>query len=183
METAIIVMLLIISIIFLIILIDYSDKNKSLNIIIKDCASALDKSKKENERLKNKNSAIKIEIDQQHTNFCNENHALKSTIKFRDSKIKELETKYESSINKIVERDQKIKDRDSQIIELEKTKKEYSQRVFQLQTQRDMDKHEAIVKANQAVNLCNEMANKFEDINSELKAIESQLLGKLNPYV
>jgi cell division protein FtsL len=63
METAIIVMLLIISIIFLIILIDYTDKNKSLNIIIKDCAASLYKAKKENEKLKSEISDLKIKND------------------------------------------------------------------------------------------------------------------------
>ena len=63
---------------------------------------------------------------------------------------------------------------------MEKTKKEYSQRVFQLQTQRDIDKNNAIYKANKAVNLCNEMANKFKNLNSELEVIESQLLRKLS---
>jgi phage shock protein A len=176
METAIIVMLLIISIIFLIILIDYTDKNKSLNIIIKDCASALDKLKKENQILKNKNVDFKNQINDQDLKF---NKLKKSNLDLSNSKLIELEIKYKSSLHKINERDEKIRLLDSKIIELEKTKKEYSQRVYNLQTQRDMDKHEAIIKANQAVNLCNEMANKFEFLNSELKSIESQLLGKL----
>ena len=181
METAIIIVLAFMLLISIIILIDINFDIKGLNIKNQACASALDKSKKENQILKNKNAAFKNQIHQQHTIYCKENDALKLTIKFRDSKIKELENKYQSSINKIVERDQKIKDLDSQIIELEKTKKEYSARVYNLQTQRDTAKHEAIIKANQAVNLCNEMANKFQVINSELKSIESQLLGKLNP--
>lgn len=181
METAIIIVLAFMLLIALIILIDISFNIKRANIRIQVSTSLVDKSKKEIEKLKNKNAAFKIEIDQQHTIFSNENHALKSTIKFRDSKINELETKYQSSINKIVERDQKIKDLDSQIIELEKTKKEYSARVYNLQTQRDTTKHEAIIKANQAMNLCNEMLYKFKDINSELKSIESELLVKLKP--
>ena len=181
METAIIIVLAFMLLIAIIISIDIRFDIKKLNIKNQACASALDKSKKENEKLKNKNAAFKIEIDKQHTNFSNQDHALKSTIRFRDSKIKELETKYESALKKIVERDEKIRDRDSKIIDLEKTKKEYSARVYQLQTQRDMAKHEAIDKANQAVELCNEMANKFKSLNLELESIESQLLEKLNP--
>ena len=181
METAIILVLAFMLLIALIILIDISFNIKRSNIRIQVSDSLLDKSKKENEKLKNKNAAFKIEIDKQHTNFSNQDHALKSTIRFRDSKIKELETKYESALKKIVERDEKIRDRDSKIIDLEKTKKEYSARVYQLQTQRDIDKNNAIYKANKAVNLCNEMANKFKNLNSELEVIESQLLGKLKP--
>lgn len=179
METAIIIVLAFMLLIALIILVDISFNIKRANIRIQVSASLVDKSKKEIEKLKNKNSAFNNQIHQQHTIYCKENDALKLTIKFRDSKIKELETKYQSSINKIVERDEKIKDRDSKIIELEKTKKEYSQRVYNLQTERDMAKHEAIIKANQAMNLCNEMVYKFKDINSELKSIESELLHKL----
>ena len=93
METAIIIVLAFMLLISIIILIDIRFDIKGLNIKNQACAAALDKSKKENERLKNKNAAFKIEIDQQHTIFSNENHALKSTIKFKDSKINELETK------------------------------------------------------------------------------------------
>jgi chromosome segregation ATPase len=181
METAIIIVLAFMLLISIIILIDIKFDIKGLNIKNQACAAALDKSKKENQILKNKNAAFKNQIHQQHTIYCKENDALKLTIKFRDSKIKELETKYQSSIDKIVERDEKIRDRDSKIIDLEKTKKEYSARVYQLQTQKDMAKHEAIDKANQAVELCNEIANKFKSLNSELETIESQLLEKINP--
>jgi chromosome segregation ATPase len=179
METAIIIVLAFMLLIAVIISIDIRFDIKRLNIKNQACASALDKLKKENEKLKNKNAAFKIEIDKQHTNFSNQDHDLKSTIRFRDSKIKELETKYESALKKIVERDEKIRDQDSKIIDLEKTKKEYSARVYQLQTQRDMAKHEAIDKANQAVELCNEMANKFKSLNLELETIETELLEKL----
>ena len=97
------------------------------------------------------------------------------------SKLIELEIKYKSSLHKINERDEKNRLLDLKIIELEKTKKEYSIRVFNLQTEIDIDKNNAIYKANKAVNLCNEMANKFKNLNSELEVIESQLLGKLKP--
>jgi chromosome segregation ATPase len=178
METAMIIVLLIIAIIFLIILISTIDKNKALNIKNKSYASALDKSKKENGKLKTNNENLKITIDQQEVKF---NKLKKSNLDLSNSKLIELEIKYKSSLHKINERDEKIRLLDSKIIELEKTKKEYSQRVYNLQTQRDMAKHEAIDKANQAVEICNEMANKFKSLNSELEAIESQLLGKIKP--
>lgn len=177
METAIIIVLAFMLLIAVIILIDINYDIKALNIKNQTCSVALDKSKKENGKLKTNNENLKITIDEQEARF---NKHLKKAFDYRESNASILETKYKSALIKITERDEKIRLRDSQIIELEKTKKEYSLRVYNLQTQRDMDKHEAIVKANQAVNLCNEMANKFEDINSELKAIEKQLLGKLN---
>jgi|LakMenE18May11ns_1017448.scaffolds.fasta_scaffold9618126_1 chromosome segregation ATPase len=181
METTIIVMLLIISIIFLIILIDYTDKNKSLNIIIQDCTESLYKSKKENEKLKSKNANFKNQIEEQYKEYCKNINSKESTIKFRESKIVELETKYKTSIDRIVEKEAVITLRDNQIIELEKTKKEYSQRVYNLQTQRDNAKHEAIDKAKQAVELCNEMAKDIKALNLELESIESDLISKLNP--
>jgi chromosome segregation ATPase len=178
METIMIIMLAIMLAILLVILIDTIDKNKAINIKNQSCASALDKSNNQNKYLRSKNENLKIRIDEQEQKI---NSLKSSIIDYRDSKINELETKYKSALIKINERDEKIRLLNSEIIELEKTKKEYSQRVYNLQTERDMDKHEAIVKANQAVNLCNEMANKFEFLNSELKSIESQLLRKLNP--
>ena len=177
METAIIIVLAFMLLISIIILIDIRFDIKGLNIKNQACASALDKSKKENQILKNKNAAFKNQIHQQHTIYCKENDALKLIIKFRDSKIKELENKYQSSINKINERDEKIRDRDSQIIELEKTKNEYSQRVFQLHG----EKRFAINQSECAIKLSNKMAQKFKAINLELEVIESQLLEKLNP--
>ena len=177
METAIIIVLAFMLLISIIILIDIRFDIKRLNIKNQACASALDKSKKENEKLKNKNAAFKIEIDKQHTNFSNQDHALKSTIRFRDSKIKELETKYESALKKIVERDEKIRDRDSKIIDLEKTKKQYSARVYELHGEKDF----AIHQSKSAIKLCDDMSKMFKLMNSELEEIESQLLGKLNP--
>jgi phage shock protein A len=176
METAIIIVLAFMLLIIFIILLDINFDRKEYKIRIQDCASALDKLRKENSYLLTNNDNLKIRIDSQDRRF---NKLKKSNLDLSNSKLIELEIKYKSSLHKINERDEKIRLLDSKIIELEKTKKEYSQRVYNLQTERDMDKHEAIIKANQAVNLCNEMANKFEFLNSELKSIESQLLGKL----
>ena len=176
METAIIIVLAFMLLISIIILIDINFDIKGLNIKNQSCASVLEKLKKENEKLKNKNSAFKIEIDNQHTIFSKENHALKSTIKFRESKINELETKYKTSIDRIVERDHKIRDQDSKIIELEKTKKEYSQRVYELHGEKDF----AIHQSRSCIKLCDAMSIKFKAINSELESIESELNSKLN---
>jgi len=177
METMIIVVIAIMLIISLVILIDKIDRNKCLNVIIKDFESLLNKSKDLNGKLKSKNENLKIAIDEQEAKF---NKLKKLNIDISNSKIVELEIKYKSSLIKIHERDEKIRLLNSQIIKLEKTKKEYSQRVYNLQTQRDLSKNEAIDKANEAVKLCNEMANKLKDLNSELESIESDLKSKLN---
>ena len=176
METVIIIVLLFMLLIAVIILLDVNFDRKGYKIIIQDCNESLYKLKKENSYLLTNNDNLKIRIDSQDRRF---NKLKKSNLDLSNSKLIELEIKYKSSLHKINERDEKIRLLDSKIIELEKTKKEYSQRVYNLQTERDMDKHEAIIKANQAVNLCNEMVYKFKDINSELKSIESELLRKL----
>ena len=178
METAIIIVLAFMLLISIIILIDINFDRKEYKIRIQDCAVALDKSKKENGKLKTNNENLKITIDEQELKF---NKLKKSNLDLRNSKLIELQIKYKSSLQKIVERDEKIRLLDLKIIELEKTKKEYSIRVFNLQTEIDIDKNNAIYKANKAVNLCNEMANKFKNLNSELEAIETELLRKLNP--
>ena len=177
METAIIIVLAFMLLIAVIILLDINFDRKGYKIIIQDCTESLYKSKKENQILKNKNAAIKIQIDQQDVFFRKENYDLKSTIRFRDSKIKELETKYESALKKIVERDEKIRDRDSKIIDLEKTKKQYSARVYELHGEKDF----AIHQSKSAIKLCDQMSKMFKLMNSELETIESQLLEKLNP--
>jgi chromosome segregation ATPase len=177
METIMIVVLAIMLIIALVILIDTIDRNKSLNILIKDFESLLHKLKNENGKLKSKNENLKIAIDEQEARF---NKHLKKTFDYGESKSTELETKYKSSLIKINDRDEKIRLLNSEIIKLEETKKEYSQRVYNLQTQRDLSKHEAIDKANEAVNLCNEMANKLIDLNLQLASIESELKSKLS---
>jgi len=215
METIMIIVLLIIAIIFLIILIDVTDKNKALNIKNKSYASALDKSNNQNKYLRSKNENLKITIDEQDARF---KEFKKYSMDSRDSKINELETKYTSALQKIIERDKKIRDkdikieslisdekhinkayigldnevnhlqncidekeaiiklRDSQIIELEKTKKKYSQRVYELHGEKDF----AIHQSKSSIKLCNEMSKMFKLMNSELESIETQLLEKLN---
>jgi chromosome segregation ATPase len=174
METAIIIVLAIMLIIALVILIDAIDRNKSLNVIIKDFESLLHKSKNENGKLKSKNENLKIAIDEQEARF---NKHLKKTFDYGESKTNELLTKYKSSLIKINERDEKIRLLNSEIIELEKTKKEYSQRVYELHSEKDF----AIHQRNKSIKLCNVMAEDIKYLNSELEAIESQLLEKHNP--
>jgi hypothetical protein len=79
--------------------------------------------------------------------------------------------------NLIDEKDAIIKLRDSEIIELEKTKKKYSERVYELHGEKDF----AIHQSKSAIKLCDQMSKMFKLMNSELEVIESQLLGKLNP--
>ncbi len=209
-----IIVLLIIAIIFLIILIDVTNKNKALNIKNKSYASALDKSNNQNKYLRSKNENLKIAIDEQEARF---NKHLKKTFDYGESKTNELLTKYQSALKKIVERDEKIRDkdikieslisdekhinkayigldnevnhlqncidekeaiiklRDSQIIELEKTKKKYSQRVYELHGEKDF----AIHQSKSSIKLCNEMSKMFKLMNSELESIETQLLEKI----
>jgi hypothetical protein len=216
METAIIIVLLFMLLIAVIILLDINFDRKAYKIIIQDCSAALDKSKKENDKLKSKNENLKISIDEQEARF---NKHLKKTFDYGESKTNELLTKYKSSLIKINERDEKIRNqdieimalradsnhfnkayvgldnevnhlqnlidekeaiiklRDSQIIELEKTKKKYSQRVYELHGEKDF----AIHQSKSSIKLCNEMSKMFKLMNSELESIETQLLEKLNP--
>ena len=92
METAIIIVLLFMLLIAVIILLDINFDRKAYKIIIQDCSAALDKSKKENEKLKSKIADFK-----------------KSNIDLCNSKIIELETKYQSALNEIFENKEKIK--------------------------------------------------------------------------
>ena len=170
---------------------------------------------KENDKLKSKVDNHKIIIDKQEKEI---NKLKKLNVDVSNFKIAELEIKYKSALNKIVERDEKIRDkdikieslisdekhinkayigldnevnhlqncidekeaiiklRDSQIIELEKTKKKYSQRVYELHGEKDF----AIHQSKSSIKLCNEMSKMFKLMNSELESIETQLLEKLN---
>jgi|688.fasta_scaffold640852_3 hypothetical protein len=172
METAIIIVLAIMLAILLVILIDTIDKNKALNIKNQSCVSALDKSNNQNKYLRSKNENLKIRIDEQEQKI---NSLKSSIIDYRDSKINELETKYKSALNKIVERDEVIRLRNNEIIELEKTKKKYSQRVYELHGEKDF----AIHQSKSSIKLCNEMSKMFKLMNSELESIESELKLKL----
>tara|TARA_R110000868_G_scaffold233482_1_gene487180 strand:- start:73 stop:639 length:567 start_codon:yes stop_codon:yes gene_type:complete len=188
METAIIIVLAFMLLISIIILIDIRFDIKGLNIKNQACASALDKLKKENGKLKTNNENLKITIDEQEARF---NKHLKKAFDYRESNASILETKYKSALQKIIERDQKTRLLDSEILKYEKCNKQISEDLIKKNNviedsytrikNMDQEKQFAINQSKNAMKLCNEMANKFEAINSELKAIESQLLGKLNP--
>jgi hypothetical protein len=159
METIMIIVLLIIAIIFLIILINVSDENKFLNIVILDCATSLENSNKENAYLKSKNENLNIKIEAQNQIF------------------KELENEFNLAMDRINENNNFILFKDSKISKLENIKKQYSKRIFELHDEKRL----AINQSKSAIKLCNKMANKFKAINSELETIESDLLQKLNP--
>ena len=216
METAIIIVLAFMLLISVIIFKYINFDRKEYKIRIQDCSSALDKSNNQNKFLRSNNDNIKKAYEEQELKF---KEYKKYSIYSRDSKINELETKYTSALQKIIERDKKIRDkdikiesliadekhfnkayivldnkvnklkniieekdtiiilRDSQIIDLEKTKKKYSERVYELHGEKDF----AIHQSKSAIKLCDQMSKMFKLMNSELEAIESQLLGKLNP--
>jgi hypothetical protein len=102
--------------------------------------------------------------------------AKESIIEYRDSKISELETKYKSSLVKIVERDELIRLRDLKIIDLEKTKKEYSLRVYDLSNEKAF----AIKETKSALKLCKESVATVAHLRAELDRIEV-LLSKYTP--
>ena len=202
METAIIIVLAFMLLISIIILIDIRFDIKALNIKNQAFASALDKSKNQNKFLRSNNDNIKKAYEEQERKF---KEYKKYSMDSRDSKINELETKYTSALQKIIERDKKIRLLDSEIFkydkcnkqiaeelikknnviedawntirELEKTKKKYSERVYELHGEKDF----AIHQSKSAIKLCDQMSKMFKLMNSELESIESQLLGKLNP--
>jgi hypothetical protein len=188
METAIIIVLLFMLLIAVIILLDINFDRKAYKIIIQDCSAALDKSKKENEKLKSKIADFK-----------------KSNIDLCNSKIIELETKYQSALNEIFENKEKIKSFIYEINKYDKCNKQIAEELIKKNNiiedsytrikNMDQEKQLAINQRNKAneekqfaihqskscIKLCNEMSIRFKLINSELEAIELQLLQKLNP--
>ena len=118
---------------------------------------------KQNERLKNNLELQVIALQK----------SKESNIESRHSKIEELETKYKSSLVKLVERDEVIRLRDLKIIDLEKINKKYSERVYELQTARDTEKDAAI-------KLCKESVATIAHLRAELDSIEV-LLSKYTP--
>ena len=189
METAIIIVLAFMLLISIIILIDIRFDIKGLNIKNQVCAVALDKSKKENGKLKTNNENLKITIDEQEARF---NKHLKKAFDYRESNASILETKYKSSLQKIVERDEKIRLLDSEIFKYDKCNKQIAedlrkkdkviQDTWNIIRELENDKDKAINQSKSAMKLCNEMANKFEAINLELESIQLQLKRKVkNP--
>jgi hypothetical protein len=191
METAIIIVLLFMLLIAVIILLDINFDRKAYKIIIQDCSAALDKSKKENEKLKSKIADLKIQNDYQYKEYYKNINSKESTIDFRESKISELETKYKSSLDKIVERDKVIRLKDSEIYKYDKCNKQIAEDLrkkniliedsFTLVKSLEKEKEASINQSKKAIKLYNEMVKKFKDINLELESIESELKSKLNP--
>ena len=186
METAIIIVLAFMLLIALIILIDISFNIKRSNIRIQVSDSLLDKLKKENEKLKNKNADFRNQIDEQERKF---KEYKKYSSDSRDLKITELETKYQSALQKIIERDQKTRLLDSEILKYEKCNKQIAEELIKKNNviedsytrikNMDQEKQFAINQSKSAMKLCNEMANKFESLNSELESIQLQLKLKV----
>jgi hypothetical protein len=97
--------------------------------------------------------------------------AKESIIECRHSKIDELQTKYKSSLLKIVERDEVLRLRDLEITKLEKTKKEYSARVYELSNEKAI----AVKETRSAVKLCKESVATVAKLRAELDSIEVSL--------
>ncbi len=187
METAIIIVLLFMLLIAVIILLDINFDRKAYKIIIQDCSAALDKSKKEIEKLKYKNADFK-----------------KSSIDLCNSKLNELEKKYQSALDEVFEYKERIKSLTYEINKYDKCNKQIAEellkknniiqdsytRIKNMDQEKQLainqrnnaneEKQVAINQSKKAIKLCNEMANKFKYINSELESIELELKSKLN---
>ena len=202
----VLVMLLLMEL-MIIININYKNKllinklNEEENIIVAYVKKHFDLLK-ENGKLKTKNENLKIIIDEQEQKI---NKLRKSIIDYSDSKIDELETKYKSSLIKINERDEKIRLLNSEIYKYDKCNKQIAEelrkknnviedsyiRIKNMEQEKQLainqrnnaneEKQLAIHQSKRCIKLCNEMSIRFKLINSELEAIELQLLGKLNP--
>ena len=96
-----------------------------------------------------------------------------SESKRRESKLSRLQDKYDTALAAINEKKEVIRLRDLKIIDLEKTNKEYSARVYQLQTVRDTEKDAAI-------KLCKKSVAAVAHLRAELDSIEV-LLSKYTP--
>ncbi len=111
------------------------------------------------------------------TNKLNAEVSLKeynnSESKRRESKLSRLQDKYDTALAAINEKKEVIRLRDLKIIDLEKTNKEYSARVYQLQTVRDTEKDAAI-------KLCKKSVAAVAHLRAELDTIEV-LLSKHTP--
>jgi hypothetical protein len=98
---------------------------------------------------------------------------LKSKLENQDTL---LESKYKRALVKIVERDEVIRLRDLKIVNLEKTKKEYSARVYELNNEKAI----SIKETKSALKLCKESVATITHLRAELDSIEV-LLSKYTP--
>ena len=173
METAIIIVLAFMLLISIIILIDIRFDIKGLNIKNQGCAAALDKSKKENEKLKKENEKLKTKYQSAHDEIFERDEIIKSL----NYQINKYDKCNKQIAEELIKKNNVIEDAWNTIRELEKTKKKYSERVYELHGEKDF----AIHQSKSAIKLCDQMSKMFKLMNSELESIESQLLGKLNP--
>ena len=174
METAIIIVLAFMLLIAVLILIDTSFEIKILKIRIQKCTTLIDKSNNENKYLKYKIGDFK-----------------KSNIDLCNSKIIELETKYQSALNEIFENKEKNKSLTYQINKYDKCNKQIAEQLiiknnviedaWSVIRKLEKEKGFEINQRAKAMSLCNKMAKDIKAINSELESIELQLKLKLNP--
>jgi hypothetical protein len=214
METAIIIVLAFMLLISVIILIDIKFDYKALNIKIQVCESLLDKSKIENEKLKSKNEKsnkenkylisnnenLKIRNDEQEQKI----YKLKLSINdYSDSKINQLETKYQSALKKIVERDEVIRLRNNEILKYDKCNKQIADelikkdniiqdsyiRIKNMEQEKQLainqrnnaneEKQFAIHQSNKAMHMANDMVKDLIYLNSQIESLELELKRKL----
>ena len=207
METAMIIVLLIIAIIFLIILISTIDKNKLLiNKLVEEEKSNVAYVKKqfdllkENGKLKTKNENLKIRNDEQEQKI----YKLKLSISdYSDSKINQLETKYQSALKKIVERDEVIRLRNNEILKYDKCNKQIADelikkdniiqdsytRIKNMEQEKKLainqrnnaneEKKFTIHQSNKAMHMANDMVKDLIYLNSQIEALELELKRKL----
>jgi hypothetical protein len=144
---------------------------RNKNFDIKVLTYELDAQKKANISNVKKQKDLQSQIERLKSNLELREKALKkskeSDAEYRNSKYTELETKYKSSLVKINERDDVIRLRDLEIVKLEKTKKEYSERVYELSNEKAI----AIKETRSAVKLCKESVATVAQLRAELDKI------------
>jgi hypothetical protein len=143
----------------------------SKNFDNEDLSNKLDAQEKANICNVKKQKDLQSQIERLKSNLEIREKALKkakeSDTEYRNSKYTELETKYKSSLVKINERDDVIRLRDLEIVKLEKTKKEYSARVYELSNEKAI----AIKETRSAVKLCKESVATVAQLTAELDKI------------
>jgi hypothetical protein len=153
---------------------------RSNNILLQSLTNKLNAEKKANASHILKNKHWQNQIEKLKYNLELNDKALQkakeSIIECRHSKIDELQTKYKSSLLKIVERDEVLRLRDLEITKLEKTKKEYSARVYELSNEKAI----AVKETRSAVKLCKESVATIAHLRAELDSMEL-VLSKYTP--
>ena len=153
---------------------------RSNEVLIKTLKNKLNAESNANICNVKKQKELKTQIERLKNNFEIKDKALKkakeSDSEYRNSKFVELETKYKSSLVKIVERDELIRLRDLEITKLEKTKKEYSLRVYDLSNEKAF----AIKETKSALKLCKESVETIAHLRAELDSIEVLLTVNQN---